>query len=520
VSGPIAVRGKSGDGNRNYPWMSTMHNLAAVGYVEEEFFFEGTAREFSPGANAQPTGTTPYKSRILVRRPRDMSKFNGTVLAEWQNVTAGFDLDAMWNGAFEHIIRSNYVWVGISAQRVGLEGNATDKNGLKQWSPARYGTLNIPNDNFSYDIFAQGMQALDNPQGTNLLGGAKPRTIIAMGASQSAGRLATYINSLHPQLGGPVDAYLIMIGGSLTRDDINVPVFSLYSETEVRAGNVKPDNDVYRHWEVAGASHSTRRSSMNSGPTIRRDGAMRPPPSCTYPTWPRVPMNHVLGAVYDQVTRWAQGGPAPPRAPLVERNAQGAVRDAKGNVLGGIRLAEFDPATARNSSDNGGTQFCNLYGRYEPFSDAVIAQLYPTHEAYVAAARARTDANLRAGYIVEADARESRARAEQSVFGYGYPCAAACKAGQDLVDSTYYYLGVSPRRDEFGSRMATIVRNIAAGDKAGGAAEAAANAKARRDIERWTADLSAMAGRGQVSATVLGELGTGANAILRALPAG
>ena len=65
----------------------------------------------------------------------------------------------------------------------------------------------------------------------------------------------------------------------------------------------------------------------------------------------------------------------------------------------------------------------------EPFSDAVIAQLYPTREAYVAAARARTEANLRAGYIVEADARESRARAEQSVFGYGYPCAAACKAG-------------------------------------------------------------------------------------------
>ena len=229
-------------------------------------------------------------------------------------------------------------------------------------------------------------------------------------------------------------------------------------------------------------------------------------------------MNAVLGAVYDQVSRWARDGVPPAKAPLVQRDASGPVRDARGNVLGGIRLAEFDPAVALNSRDNAGTQFCNLYGRYEPFSDAVIAQLYPSHDAYVKAVNARTDANLKAGYIVAADAKVSRDRAAQSIFGYGYPCAAACHAGQDLVDSTYFYLGLSPQRDAFGSRMATIVRNIAAGDKAGGAAEAAANAKARRDIERWVADLSAMAGRGQISPTILSELGTGANAVLKALP--
>ncbi|CAN5231715.1 hypothetical protein BH11PSE2_BH11PSE2_21540 [soil metagenome] len=521
VTGPIAVKGKPGDATHDYPWMSTMHNLAAAGYVEEEFFFDGTARQFTTGANPQLSPeTAKYRSRILIRRPKDMKKFNGAVLAEWQNVTAGYDLDAMWNGAFEHITRNGYVWAGITSQRIGVEGNATEKNGLRLWSPARYGTLNIINDNYSYDIFAQGMQAIKNPKGVNVLGGVTPKTVVAMGASQSAGRLGTYINSLHPYLGGPVDAYLIMIGGSLMRDDMSVPVFSLYSETEIRAGAQKADTDMYRHWEVAGASHSTRRSAMNSGPLTRRDSAQRPPPACTYPTWPRVPMNAVLGAVYDGVSRWAHDGPAPAKAPLVQRDAAGPVRDARGNVLGGIRLAEFDPAVALNSRDNAGTQFCNLYGRYQPFSDAVIAQLYPTHGAYVSAAKARNAANLKAGYIVAADARVSDQRAEESIFGYGYPCAAACLAGQDLVDSTYFYLGLDPRRDQFGSRMAGIVRGIAAGDKAGGAAKAAADAKARRDIEKWVADLSALAGKGAISQTILAELGTGANAVLKGLPAG
>jgi hypothetical protein len=520
VVGPIAVGAKPGDPSHDYPWMTSMHNLAAAGYVEEEFFFDGTARAFTTATNPQLTGeTAKYKSRIIVRRPRDMKKFNGTVLAEWQNVTAGYDLDAMWNGAFEHIVNNNYVWVGITSQRVGVEGNATDKNGLRLWSPKRYGALNISNDNFSYDIFAQGLQAVKNPGAVNVLGGAKAKTVIAMGASQSAGRLGTYINNLHNYLGGPVDAYLIMIGGSLQRDDMSVPVFQLYSETEIRAGAQKADTNMYRHWEVAGASHSTRRSAMNSGPLTKRDSAQRPPPSCAYPTWPRVPMNNVLGAVYDHTSRWARDGAEPPKAPLIQRDDKGPVRDVRGNVLGGIRLAEFDPAVALNSRDNSGSQFCNLYGRFEPFPDALIAQLYPTHQAYVAAADARTAANLKAGYIVADDAKISRERAAQSIFGLGLPCTAACHAGQDLVDSTYYYLGLSSQRDAFGARMDAIVRNIATGDKAGGAAKAAADVKARKDIEKWVADLSAMSGKGQISQTILAELATGANAVLKALPA-
>src|SRR5204863_1230520 len=53
VSGPIPARAAPGDKSHDYPWMATQQNLAAAGYVEEEFFYEGTARRFdTAGANA------------------------------------------------------------------------------------------------------------------------------------------------------------------------------------------------------------------------------------------------------------------------------------------------------------------------------------------------------------------------------------------------------------------------------------------------------------------------------------
>lgn len=520
VSGPVAVTGKPGDGSKGYPWMATLHPIDAAGYVEEEFFYEGTARRFNTAdANAMNgtlrDGGHKYKTRLLVRRPKDMRKFNGVVLAEWQNVTAGYDLDAMWGGSFEHIVRAGYIWVGISPQRVGVQ---QEPNGLKTWSPGRYGSLDVTaggavtDDSLSYDIFAQGVQALRKPQGVNVLGGATPKTIIAMGASQSAGRLGTYINALHGTLGQPIDAYLVMIGGARIRDDLNVPVFKLLSETDV-PGQVRsrqPDTDRFRHWEVAGASHSSRRTSMNSGPMTKRDGVARAAPECQYPTYPRVPMNYVLSAVYDHMTAWVQQKKLPPIAPRLEVTENVIKRDERGNSVGGIRLAEFDPATAINSGANSGGRFCNLYGRYEPFSDAVVAQLYPTHKAYVDAANARTAANERAGYILRDDANESRKRASENIAGYGGVCAAACHAAQDLLDASYFYLGLSPREAALTTRLSGVVRTIAE-NKSGAAANA------RRELGAWAAELKTMQGRGQLSDATVAELSAGADAVLRAL---
>lgn len=513
----VPVRAEPGDPSHDYPWMTTIHPIAAAGYVEEEFFYEGTARSFDTrGDNARDGQVLseghPYRTRMIVRRPADMANFNGVVLAEWQNVTAGYDLDAMWGGSYEHMIREGYVWVGLSAQRVGLH---REPNGLKHWSPLRYGELDVTaggkvtDDSLSYDIYAQGLEAIRDPQGTNVLGGAVPETIIAMGASQSAGRLAAYLNALHDDLGGPVDAYFLMIGGGQVREDLPVPVFKLLSETDVprQAANRQADTDKYRLWEIAGTSHSSRRTSMNRGPITDRDHVESAVVECEYPTYPRVPMNYPLAAVYDHMTRWVQDGVAPPVAPVLEVVDGEIVRDEYGNAKGGIRLAEFQPATARNSGENTGSGFCRLYGRFEPFDDATLAKLYPTHEDYTIAAFGVVEENLQAGYIVAADASASMTRAEQSIVGRGLTCEEACRTAQDLLDAAYFYLGVVTTKDSLTSELSQVIRHIGAGE----------NDRARMRLDGWVEKIERLEGQGRLSTASVKELKAGAQAVLAAM---
>jgi hypothetical protein len=155
----------------------------------------------------------PYRTRIIVRRPVSQAAFNGTVLVEWQNVTAGYDLDALWN---RRHLREGYVWVGVSAQRVGV-------NQLRAWSPTRYGALDVTGggafttDQLSYDIFAQAAQALKSPGAVDPLGGLEIERVLAIGASQSAGRMTTYYNVVLPQEQPVFDGYAFIVGSAPTR---------------------------------------------------------------------------------------------------------------------------------------------------------------------------------------------------------------------------------------------------------------------------------------------------------------
>src|SRR5207249_2810467 len=158
-------------------------------------------------------------TRMVVRRPADPARFSGTVLVEWYNVTNGFDAENVWFFAWEHILRAGYVWVGVSAQRVGVDS-------MKTWSPGRYGALDVTeggsiiNDALSYDIFSQAGQAIKHPLGVDPLHGLKPQLVIATGESQSASRLATYINSIRP-LANLYDGVLLLSSlGNAIRTDL------------------------------------------------------------------------------------------------------------------------------------------------------------------------------------------------------------------------------------------------------------------------------------------------------------
>src|SRR5580692_12279296 len=95
VSGPVAAPGVPGDPAHTYPFFASNHDLAAHGYVEEEYFIKGSANTYDTPDMATGTvkdGDHPYLTRIVVRRP-DPAHFNGIVLVEWDNVTNKFDAE-------------------------------------------------------------------------------------------------------------------------------------------------------------------------------------------------------------------------------------------------------------------------------------------------------------------------------------------------------------------------------------------------------------------------------------------
>ena len=74
----------------------------------EEHQLEGTAVAFEARSEsslapdgrwqATPTAEAEYRTRILVVRPEDPARFNGTVIPNWQNVSAGVEQIAPGSG--------------------------------------------------------------------------------------------------------------------------------------------------------------------------------------------------------------------------------------------------------------------------------------------------------------------------------------------------------------------------------------------------------------------------------------
>jgi hypothetical protein len=157
----------------------------ATGYTEEEYLLRGTAASYADEL-------APYVTRILVRRPEH---FSGTVVVEWFNVSSFMDAGVEWQYIHSELLRSGTVWVGVSAQCLGVTGSVHPVDGpapggLKASNPERYGMLDHPGDDFSYDIFSQAGMAI-----RELFPGAR---LIAAGMSLGAYMLTTYINEVDP----------------------------------------------------------------------------------------------------------------------------------------------------------------------------------------------------------------------------------------------------------------------------------------------------------------------------------
>lgn len=442
VTGPIASESLLSATN-NYTFFASDLALGARGYVEEEFFIEGQANAYdAPGSSpAVPTTANanvvtpglPYKTRMVVRRPADAARFNGTVVVEWVNVTNGFDGEYFWVQAKDLLLREGYGYVALSAQNVGIS-NAT--TGLKAFSATRYGSLDVtvggtvPQDRLSYDIMSQTAKAVHAvPQ---VMGTMPIKNVIAAGMSQSAARLGVYANYIHMR--APIyDAFIIQVVDPVVRDDMTTPLIKVVSESEGTANtlrNSQPDTATRKTWYIAGATHGdAQQRTGRIAVQLRDTGPQNTPndscgPGGATPTRGRVPLKHVLSAAVHHLKQQVEHGTQPPVAPRLTTtggDTPAIVRDERGNALGGIRLAHMEAPTARVH----GTE-CGNVGAWVPFSTADLQALYPTHADYVAKVKAAVETSVAQGFVLPPDAATTIAAAEASVIGTGLECGALC----------------------------------------------------------------------------------------------
>lgn len=389
-------------------------DLARNGYVEEEFHLDGRADGFAADGTQVATDV-PYRTRIIVRRPARDRDFNGTVLMEWQNVTAGYDLDALWTPA--HVMRSGYAWVGVSAQRVGstISGGGARPATATWTSPvgARISPTSCPTTSSP-----RPRRRSVTPFGVAPLGPLEVEQVLAIGASQSASRMRIYYDEVLPQVTPVFDGFAFIVGAAPGRIGPE-PIIQVLSETDVRTpSRPRADSDTFRRWEVAGAAHSGHAGQVYRAPLAERDLGGPTQYDCANPPFSRVPLGHVVNAAYDHLARWAAGGAPPPTAPYLEFTASGAkVRNELGLAQGGIQLSQVAVPIALNTGDNAGQSFCVLFGTHVPFDDELLDALYPSHGRYVSAVLAVDRENVRAGYLTAADARDNHLEAARSGVG-------------------------------------------------------------------------------------------------------
>jgi Alpha/beta hydrolase domain len=95
VEGPIGPIGLWG-----HPWNDQFFEVGSTGYVEEEYFVSGTAKTYTP-----TPASAPYRTRILVYRPADHRRFNGTTIVEWDNVSAQNAEEPIWTWLHPRCLR-------------------------------------------------------------------------------------------------------------------------------------------------------------------------------------------------------------------------------------------------------------------------------------------------------------------------------------------------------------------------------------------------------------------------------
>lgn len=383
-------------------------------YVEEEYFVSGAATLYNYAHNPplSPTDVVPkqtgvpYTTRMIVRRPAQRSRFNGNVVIEWWNSTAGFDTAPVWDASAEHFAREGYVYVGVTNSMTSL-GFLTGGCRVLNLPPSRCGTryaaLSLPENGLAWDVLSQIANLLrsDSPENP-LPADFDVERLFHAGESQQGGSVVTYASGFH--LTGVNDGYFIQsavtarqinfgpaCGPSapafpactprlpfpmnLVSTDLPVPVYQVVTELDVADlfGVIgrQAETPTFRYYEVAGAAHNVVHENIEIIPP----GVFGPDPitledlclneinsTADGPVF----ASHVFNALWERMHEQVSDGRVPPEGalldwvgpnptPIAPATPVPLARDANGNATGGVRVPAVEAPLATYVSTIPGT---------------------------------------------------------------------------------------------------------------------------------------------------------------------
>jgi hypothetical protein len=284
-----------------------------------------------------------------------------------------------------------------------------------------------------------------------MMGPLKPERVIAMGESQSANFLTTYVNAvdrqvavydgffIHSRFG--VSAGLEGVGGDdlgvpaavRFRPDLRAPVLALITETDLIGARLpgycaarRPDDAHLRVWELAGAAHAdgyffTGALTDNGALGAEQLAAVFwpahtvPGGPLARPYNPGVPHHYVTQAAIAALDRWLRTGRPPAStppialAPPAQSGAKPGLRTGvHGIASGGIRTPWTEvPTMLLSGVGNAGPFLAKLVGIGEPFDRATLARLYPGgKDDYLRRFTAALDEAIAAGHLLPEDRAE------------------------------------------------------------------------------------------------------------------
>ena len=476
-TGPIPVTPTS------WPFGSVQHavtdrDLAADGYVEEEYFISGMANvyEWPAVGRLERFAKGPYTTRLLVRRPISSERFSGTVVVEALNPSMQFDAAVMWMESQHHFIARGDAYVGVTVKPVAARS-------LQNFDPRRYAALSfrnplpesetcgedrlpaarggLPLDSWPatetgliWDILSQTSALLRDDSGENPLRGWPVSRVYLTGDSQSGAFVLAYANAVHPFAlradGGPIyDGYLSstaqgpgipinQCSAAPPRNDPRmviqprgVPILRIISETDIQVLLRQPDSDqaphLFRSYEVAGSAHIhdwvLRWGADDDDVAKARGINFLSNAACAQRSEKpnMLPFQHALNAAFDNMDAWSRRGTAPPRAsPLeigeLDRGRETLRVDALGNAVGGLRLPGMDVPRYRYAAFMDGPGICELWGYQVDLPPAALARLYASRADYLAKVSAAVEQAVADRWLTREDAAETMAAARAEVM--------------------------------------------------------------------------------------------------------